>query len=107
MGPEYAPALRLPVTRLPKGAQSCPNASFTIAPLIKHGEDGGAVPRIRYLAQDRLQNLLALSGLRCRWTDGSFKAPVSARQPPTRTDREANHRGAQGASDLGSSEDSR
>ena len=30
---------------------------------LLEGEDGGALPRVRYLSQDRLQNLLPLQGL--------------------------------------------
>src|SRR5947207_9579513 len=32
--------------------------------VARGGEDGGAVPGVRYLPQDRLQDLLALPGLR-------------------------------------------
>src|ERR1700680_2099848 len=41
-------------------------------PVAGRGQDGGAVPGVRDLAQDRLQDLPALQGLRHRGADGSI-----------------------------------
>src|SRR3954470_7583512 len=64
-------------------------------------EDGGAVPGVRYLAQDRLQDFRSLQGLRCGRTDRSASQTLSARQPLTVSDRDVDRAAEEGAPELG------
>ena len=78
-----------------------------VARLARRREDGGAVPRVRYLAQDRLQDLPALQGLRPRWPDRSQPPALPARQPAAVPDREADRPAQARAAELGRAEDPR
>src|SRR6185437_11937943 len=50
-------------------------------PAARGREDGGAVPRVRYLSQDRLQDLLPLQGLWPGRAHGSQPQALQARLP--------------------------
>jgi integrase len=73
--------------------------------VARRREDGGAVPRIRYLSQDRLQDLLPLQGLRPGGADGSQPPALPARLPAAVSDRELDPSAQARAPQLGSSED--
>src|ERR1700683_2309887 len=68
-------------------------------------EDGGAVPRVRYLAQDRLQTLQPVQRFWGRGLDRSEPPAVSARQSSALSDREPDPAAQGEALELGSSED--
>ena len=55
------------------------------------------VPGVRYLAQDRLQDLPALQGLRPGWPDRSQPTTLPARQPAAVPDREADRSRSSGS----------
>lgn len=69
------------------------------------GEDGGAVPGVRYLPQGRLQNLQSVRGLWSAGTDRSISTALPARQPLGLPDREADRAAEAGALELGSAQD--
>src|SRR6202042_194753 len=68
-------------------------------------EDGGVVPRVRYLAQDRLQTLQPVQRLWGRGLDRSEPPAVSARQSPAFSDREPDPAAQREALELGSTKD--
>src|SRR5439155_19108039 len=76
-------------------------------PVARRGEDGGTVPGVRRLAQDRLQDLPALQGLRARRTDRSLSPALPPGEPAALSDREADRAAQAGATQLGRSEDPR
>ena len=65
------------------------------------------MPGVRYLAQDRLQDLPALQGLRARRADRSQPPALPACQPAAVPDREADRAAQAGAPKLGRAEDPR
>src|SRR5207302_399874 len=76
-------------------------------PSARRGEDGGAVPGVRDLPQDRLQDLQSLQGLWAGWPDGSLPTALPACPPAALSDREGQHPAQAGAPRLGGSEDPR
>src|SRR3984957_17958587 len=68
-------------------------------------EDGGVVPRVRYLAQDRLQTLQPVQRFWGRGLDRSEPPAVSARQSPAFSDRELDPAAQREALELGSTKD--
>src|SRR5688500_10796057 len=64
-------------------------AAAVCGSVTRRREDGGAVPGVRYLAQDRLQDLRPLPGLRSGRAHRSVAAAVPAGQPPALPDRGA------------------
>ena len=76
-------------------------ASPLRGPPARRREDGGAVPRVRDLAQDRLQDLRAVQGLRPPRADRSQPTPVPARQPAAASDRDADRAAEAGVSRAG------
>jgi hypothetical protein len=70
-------------------------------------ENGGLVPRVRYLAQDRLQDLHPVQGLRPGGTHRPQSPPLSAGKPAALPDREADPAGQARAPKLGRAEDPR
>src|SRR5688500_15036321 len=82
-------------------------ASAVCGSVTRRREDGGAVPRVRYLAQDRLQDLCPIPGLRPGRAHRSVTPAVPAGQPPALPDRGADRATEEGAPELGRAEDPR
>src|SRR6188768_4275689 len=70
-------------------------------------EDGGVVPGVRYLAQDRLQDLRSLQGLRTRRPDRSQPPAEPARESAAVPDRDPDPADQASVPELGCAEDPR
>jgi hypothetical protein len=76
-------------------------------PVTGRGEGGGAVPGVRYLPPDWLQDLHPVQGLWPGRAHGSIPTSVSASQPLALSDRVPDRPAAQGTPQLGCPEDPR
>ncbi len=88
-----------------KGVSHHGRAGEVHRPAARRGDDVGAVPGVRHLAQDRLQDPRALPRLRGGGADRPLAPTLPARQPAALPDRDADRQAEAGEASLGRAED--